>query len=109
LIFFSVFLHLCWIPLLCPALSSLFHSPIYLYSPWIHSGVCVLFNYIDYFYDHSFEFCVWGFIYFTIICVCYCGVSDFRELCCPVLKIHIIYIHICKYVYICVCVCLSAL
>jgi hypothetical protein len=37
--FFSRFLYLYWIPLSYPTLSSLFHSAVYLYSLWIHSGV----------------------------------------------------------------------
>jgi hypothetical protein len=51
---FSGFLYLYWISLSYPALHSLLQSAVYFL--WIHPGVCVLFNFVDHSYNHSFEF-----------------------------------------------------
>jgi hypothetical protein len=73
------------IPLLYPALSSLFHLAVYLYSLEIHTIVYLytlefiqvfihaLFNFLG----HSFEVFALHFIHFSILSVCYTGVVDF--------------------------------
>jgi hypothetical protein len=57
--------------------SSSFHSTIYLHALWIHLSICILLNFIDNSYSHSFEMFVWDFVHFAIIRVHYWGVVDF--------------------------------
>jgi hypothetical protein len=45
--------------------------------------ICVLFNFVDHSYNHSFQFIIWGFIYFTVTNVSNCVVLTFRGVILP--------------------------
>jgi hypothetical protein len=59
----------------------------------------VPFNFIDHYYNHSFEFFVWDFFHFTIISVSYCGVADFWSSC-IVLFFHSFYVSALRFSYL---------
>jgi hypothetical protein len=82
LLFFRIYVS--WVPLLNPLLFLLFHSAVYLYPVWIHLVfICVFFNLIDNYYNHSFEFFDWAFFLWLILVFVTVGLWIFRGVTLP--------------------------